>query len=202
MKGTLHGFLTALALSIVCLALPACRHSSKDAAPGMNDRSQAACEATLKQIVNQHIAAAPTTEDFSNAQLVRKKPYYFKEFGVYPDGADAFRVTLQKTESKSGPYVAEVRMKKVRYATRLKRDKTEADKDQGFLRSTGGETVTYEFRNGKWRRMGSMFVAEKTEESVSGEWLPLREEPKYLEPREKEEQRGWFRRTWYWLTGA
>lgn len=194
--------LVALGLFIVLLALPACRHSAKDAAPGMDDRSPEKCEAALRQIVDQHISSSPSNGDFSNAQLIKKKPYFFKEFGVYPDGTGAFRVTMQKTESKSGPYVAEIRMKKVRYSTRLKRDKGEADKDQAFLRSTGGETITYEFRNGKWRRMGSMFVAEKTEENVSGEWLPLREEPKFLEPREKEEERGWLRRSWYWLTGG
>jgi len=84
----------------------------------------------------------------------------------------------------------------------LHRKRGEAEQDANFLRDTGSETDTYELRNGKWVRVGSMFVATKSEENVNGEWLPVNETVKRTVAAEEQKARGgWFKRTWASVTG-
>jgi hypothetical protein len=157
-------------------------------------------EADLRKLVSRDIESAAQNEAADRERLVKKSPYYFKEYAVYPDGPDKIDVVIQETESRTRPYVADVKLDKTRYATVLHRSREDARADENFLRETGKENITFEYRNGAWVRVGSLFVAEKTEENVNGEWVPQREDIKRTVA--AEEKKGWFGRMWSKVTGS
>lgn len=158
-------------------------------------------EAELRDIIRKQIESAGRTADEGRAKLVYRRPYYLKEYDVFPDGPEKFELVVQEKESRSTPYVADVSVGKVRYATRLHRKRAEAEQDRSFLRDTGTDVMTYELRNGKWTEVGSMFVAQKSEENVNGEWLPVKETAKRTVAAEEEQAKGWFGRVWSKVTG-
>jgi hypothetical protein len=158
-------------------------------------------EMELRGIVAGRIEAAGRSVDEQRNKVIRRNPYLYKEYSVYPDGANNLKVILQEKEARSTPYIADVTVAKQRFSTRLHRKRGEAENDSNFLRDTGTETVTYELRNHKWMRVGSLFVAQKTEENVNGEWVPIKETAKRTVPAEEEKARGWFKRTWSKITG-
>ncbi len=157
--------------------------------------------ALLENKVRESIGDTPTTADKSRGRLVRRKPYFFKQYFVYPEGIEGAKMEITGTESRSTSYVARIEIPKVRFATRMHRDKDEARDDDDYLRQTGTETITYEFRHGRWQRVGSLFLVSKTEENVNGEWLPLEQEVLHAIAKEEQEKKGWFSRTWSRLTG-
>lgn len=157
-------------------------------------------EGELRQLVRRHIESAQRNQSEAQADLIHRRPYFYKEYGIYPNGAEDFEVDIQESESRSAPYLANVRIEKIRYATRFHRKRDEANSDSNFLRDTGVETVSYQWRGGAWKRVGALFVAEKTEENVNGEWVPPREEIKRTV--EQEEEKGWWGRTWSKITGV
>ena len=135
-----------------------------------------------------------------DGQLVRRKPYWFRQRVVYPDGPDAFEMSIREADSRTAPLRAEVKLDKVRYASEMHEKKDAAREDTNLYRGTGTETLTYEFRNGRWDKLGSLFVAEKLEENVNGEWVPVEES---VEEQLMAEQpsRGFLRRAWSGITG-
>lgn len=157
-------------------------------------------EATLRKLVKAHIERESRASDAQRDTVVRRKPYFSKEYCVYPDGPDGFRLLIQEQEGRSVPCIADVTMAKLRFVTRYHRTRVEAEGDTSFLRDTGAETITYKLRNGRWTRVGSLFVAEKTEENVNGEWVPVEETVKRTVAAE-EPQPGWLSRTWSQITG-
>lgn len=161
--------------------------------------SQSDLESELRKEVQKGIEVAARVTPEQRDKLVYRKPYYFRQHDVYTGSAADAKVLIQEKDSHSVPYVADVTLAKQRFATRLHRNRAEADRDLSFLRETGTETVTYEYRNGRWVRSGSLFVAETTEEKVDGTWVPVKEELKRTV--EAEEGRGWFGRTWSKITG-
>jgi hypothetical protein len=165
------------------------------------DATRLEIEAKLENIVRDHIKSAPSSPDNQRGRLVRRKPYFLREYAVYPDGPDAFDIAMRETESRTAPYVADVKLAKQRFATEMRRKKTDAKADSRFIRGTGTETLTYEFRNGKWRRLGSLFVAKKLEENVNGEWVPHEEAVDRTLAAEQEEQGSWLGRTWTSIVG-
>lgn len=134
-------------------------------------------------------------------RLVRYRPYFYKEYSVYPKSADSADVTITETDTRLRPYLATVKVPKVRYATRLHRERGEAQSDSNFLRDTGVETLSYEYRGEQWHKTGSLFVAEKTEELVAGEWQALEEKPQRTVAAEEEQAQGWLSRIWNGVTG-
>jgi len=167
------------------------------AGPAVSDADR---EAALLKTVQQSIDAANRQGAVQRDAVVQRKPYFFKAYDVYSGSAEDAKVVTQEKDSHSLPYVADVTIEKQRFATRLHHKKTDAERDTSFLRETGMETVTYEYRNGKWKRAGSLFVAQKKEAQVNGEWAAVKEEPK---PAIKsEETRGWLGRTWSAITGS
>ena len=168
---------------------------SAEVVPGPMTKEQVASE--LRTLVTKEIAAA--SRDDRNT-VERRRPYYFKQYAEYP-ASDEVAIDFQERDSRTTPYSAEVNLPKVRYATRLHRVREEAATDQNFLRDTGNETISFEFRNGRWVRLGSLFHAEKVEENVNGEWLPVREEVKRTVAAEEQNSEGWFGRTWSAITG-
>lgn len=167
--------------------------ASVDAAAG--DR-----EAKLRKLVKAHIERETRAADVHRDTVARRKPYFSKEYCTYPDGPEGFALLIQEQEGRSVPCIADVTMAKVRFATRYHRKRVAAEGDTNFLRDTGTETITYELRNGRWTRVGSLFVAEKTEENVNGEWAPVEETVKRTVAAE-EPQPGWLSRTWSKITG-
>lgn len=134
-------------------------------------------------------------------RLLRYRPYFYKEYSVYPESAESADVSITETDTRLRPYLATVKLQKVRYATRLHRERGEAQSDSNFLRDTGVETLSYEYRGEQWHKVGSLFVAEKTEELVAGEWQALEEKPQRTVAAEEEQAQGWFSRIWNGVTG-
>ena len=153
----------------------------------------------LRAIVDDKMETAKRQAGAGKNDLIAKDPYYYKEYSEYPGTAADADITLRESESRSAPYIADVRMPKIRYATRLNRNKSDARADSNFLRDTGTETVTYEMRGGYWIKVGTLFVADKTEESVNGEWVPTQEEVRRTVA--VEHKKGWFGRTLDSITG-
>jgi hypothetical protein len=155
--------------------------------------------AQLREVVAGQLSEAERQAGSDKNSLIAKEPYYYKEYSTYPGSADDADITLRELETRAAPFIADVRLDKVRYSTRLNRDKGDARNDQNFLRDTGMETVTYELRGGYWIKVGTLFVAEKTEEYVNGEWVPTQEEVRRTVAIERE--KGWFGRTLDSITG-
>jgi hypothetical protein len=151
-------------------------------------------EEMLRREVRRDIESEIRSREEDANKVVRRKPYYYREYAVYPSGSENIQVILQEQESRTRPLLADVEVEKQRFSTKLHRKRDEAARDVSFIRDTGTETITYELRGGKWVRIGSLYVADKTEEQVNGEWVPLREEVERTVA--SEEESGWFGRQW------
>ena len=159
-------------------------------------------EAQLEAIVRGYIKANAASDADRAGRLVERKPHYYREYIEYPEGPDAFEMAIREVVSRSAPYLADVTVKKQRYATQLHRKKKDARDDPVLFRGTGTETMTYELRNGKWRKLGSLFVADRFEENVNGEWVPVQETVDELMATElAEPERGWLGRAWSNIAG-
>jgi len=156
-------------------------------------------ESRLQDTVKKYIMSELRRGEKAKPDMVQKRPYFYKEYVEYPDGTDKFDIQLRDNESRTRPFLAEVKINKIRFSTRMYRERDRAEEDGNFLRDTGTETLSYELRNGRWHRVGSLYVAAKTEENVAGEWVPRREETVRVSP--SESRPGWFKRTWSKITG-
>lgn len=157
-------------------------------------------EARLRGMVSEYIKISGQSGGEGHAKLIERKPYFYKEYSVYPEGPDAYTLEIQEKESQTAPYSAVVKIDKQRFATKMYRKRDDAVSDNNFLRDTGSETITFEFRNGRWWRAGSLFVAQKTEEYVNGEWVPAKEEVEQAVAAEEQDS-SWWDRAWYSITG-
>ncbi|MBW7864486.1 MAG: hypothetical protein GX580_08200 [Candidatus Hydrogenedens sp.] len=171
---------------------------SKDGAGPVSGASQSEAETVLRGIVAEHVRTEQRRGNSGDPDLVRRRPYFYREFVEYPGGSEQMEITLRENDSRTRPLTGEVRLDKVRYSTRMHRDRGEALGDGAFIRDTGVESLNYELRNGRWHRVGSLFVADKTEEYADGQWVPRREELVRVNPDDKP---GWFSRTWSKITG-
>ncbi len=156
-------------------------------------------ESRLQDTVRGYIQSELRRGSKATPDLVHKRPYFYKEYVQYPDGSDKFDVQLRDNDSRTRPFIAEVKANKIRFSTRMYRERDRAEGDDNFLRDTGTETLNYELRNGRWHRLGSLYVAAKTEENVAGEWIPRRDETVRITAAESKP--GWFKRTWSKITG-
>lgn len=163
--------------------------------------NEAEYRARLETLVRRGVAETEGAAAERQNTVIYKRPYYFRQYENYPSGAASLDVAMRKTESKTAPYVADVSLDKVRFATRIHRRRDEAVADTNFLRDTGRETQTYEFRNGRWVRVGSLFLAEKSEENINGEWVPLEEEVQRTVAAEEQAADSWWRRAFGRITG-
>jgi hypothetical protein len=199
---------TTLMLVASCSSLPFLgdRSASSDPAPKSppvepaETASAGGDEAELRRIVEASVERANAAHEAARAQLIRKEPYFYKEYEYYPDGTLYMEVTTRETESRTAPLEADVQLRKQRFVTKLHRKKDEARADDEFLRDTGEETITYELRNGEWMRRSSMFVAESVEQNVDGVWVPVEEVERTDDP-EGEEDLSWFGRVWATVVG-
>ncbi len=162
--------------------------------------TEAESRAELLRQVQNHIDKTEGAGRNEEDRVIRKRPYFYKEYSDYATGADNAIITMTETESRTSPLVADVQLERVRYATRLHRGRNEARLDDDYLRDTGTETLTYELRNGRWTRVGSFFLSETTEERVNGAWVPVQRKVERTVQTE-EDQQGWFGRTISAITG-
>ncbi len=154
-------------------------------------------ESRLHAAVRSELRSANRRPDRPSTKVIFKKPYYYKDYFVYPNGEDDYTLEFTEKESRTAPVSAEMNVDKIRFATRMHLKKENARIDESFIRDTGKETTSYELRNGKWRRLGSLYVADKTEEFVDGEWRPIREAPS-RPVLEEEEPTRWWQRLMFW----
>ncbi|MBI2424436.1 MAG: hypothetical protein HYV27_16520 [Candidatus Hydrogenedentes bacterium] len=156
--------------------------------------------AQLESLVKKHVDIVARRKEADQDKVIHRSPYYYKEYSVYDVDWSALEPEIRKTESRTAPYVADVVLPKQRFATKMTRDRQEALGDTRFQRDTGKETLTYELRNGSWVRVGSLFLAEKSEENRNGEWVAVQMAPVEEMNTEKDE-RGFFGRVWGGITG-
>ena len=159
--------------------------------PGRDDLEQ-----RLTRIVEQRISATQSERETNRNTLQRRRPYYYKEYEVYHQGAEDMRIEIREVDALSTPFRAEVSLAKQRFATRLHRERDAAATDNDFLRDTGKEQLTYELRNGRWMKVGSLFLSERTERNEGGEWVPVEERVERTVKTEEEAAEGWFARAW------
>jgi hypothetical protein len=161
--------------------------------------SREEAESRLQDTVKKYIMSELRRGAKATPDLLQKRPYFYREYVEYPDGADKFDIQMRDNESRTRPFIAEVKLNKIRFSTRMYRARDRAEEDDNFLRDTGAETLNYELRNGRWHRVGGLFVAAKTEENVAGEWVPRRDET--VRVTTGESKPGWFKRTWSKISG-
>ncbi len=205
---TISGKWNLVFCAVLCVAAAGCHTFGKkdkaraEGAPAAESAaavapSESALEAELRQAVANDIAAADKN---AKDTIERRRPYFFKEYGEYP-APQEIDVTMESKESRIIPYEAEVTVPKLRYATKLHRERETAAADDHFFRGTGKETLTYQYRGGHWLRAGSLFVADKVEENVNGEWLPVVENLETTIAAEEQKSEGWLGRAWSSITG-
>lgn len=162
--------------------------------------TEAESRAELLRQVQSHIDKTEAAGRNEEDRVIRKRPYFYKEYSDYSNGANDAIVTMTETESRTSPFVADVQLERTRYATKLHRGRDEARIDDAYLRDTGTETLTYELRNGRWVRVGSFFLSENTEEQVNGSWVSAQQKVERTVQAEEPKQ-GWFSRTMSAITG-
>lgn len=163
--------------------------------------NKAEYELKLRKVARGDIGSASRSVDASTARLVRQKPYFFREFTVYPDGPDAYELVLHEKDSRSAPYWADVKVHRERYRTKNHRKKQDARSDTRFRRDSGTQRITYELRNGKWARRGSLYIASRLEERIAGEWVTIENEEGILAPFPEtapKEKKSLFGRMLFW----
>lgn len=154
----------------------------------------------LNEIIREEIAAGGEQKEGAIVPVIYRRPYYFREYSVYPDGPDGFSADFRENDSRTRPLMAEVKLSKIRYSTQMYRKEHEAAADTNFFKDTGVETLVFEWHNGRWTRIGAIFDAQKTEEKIGEEWVPRREETVRVNP--DADKRGWFGRLWERVRGG
>ncbi len=194
-----------LALALVFGLGTGCGHKS-DRAPLDTSLTQPAADTSADRVealraeVRKRIEISARTQAEDKQDVKYRTPYWFKEYAEYPGGSDTFEVeTTNNTESRTSPMTGVVNIERLRFSTRLHRERGEAVNDDNFLRDTGTERLSYELRNGRWILNGSTFVAEKSEELMGGAWVPVQENQQRTVA--AEEKPGWFSRTWSTISG-
>lgn len=158
-------------------------------------------QSELRKVVANYIRSEMNAGDERKSVVIHRQPYYLKEYSQYPDGPDVFTVDFTETDSKTTPYSADVTAARLRYSTRFHRDRSEAEADTSFLRDTGEEHLAFEFRTGRWQKVGSLFLAKKTEENVNNEWVAPKEQIMRTVAAEEAQGESWLSSIWSKVTG-
>lgn len=194
----------AVAVVLVSVLLSGCAFFGGKSTNGLADGEtfaapeRSAQEAQLRRIVSNSLAKAPSGGSPSSADFVRKKPHFYREYVEYPDGPQGYSVDIRATASRTTPLIAEVTADKIRFATRPTRNRDTARSDRNFIRNTGIERTTYEYAYGEWRRIGSLFVADKSEELRGGEWIAIEEAPLRFDDPDERKSGGFLNKLMFW----
>jgi hypothetical protein len=204
-------FTAVVAAALFCLTTASCAHfrgkdkpdavKTESAKPAPAAMTESDYESALRAVVQDHVQKANASKEQDQSRVIRRRPYYLREYSVYTHPEQDPKIVLQQKEKKTSPYIADVTLDKERYATRLHRKRAEAAADASFLRDTGTEMLTYEWRNGGWIKAGSIFIADKSEENVNGEWVAVAETSKRTAAAEEPKSEGFLKQIWYTLTG-
>lgn len=200
----MYRYLGILALTALIVSAQGCGHKSDRAPldPSLTKPAESTGDdrvADLRSEVHKRIEIGLRTVGEDKQRVQFRSPYWYKEYAEYPGGSDTFEVETVATQSRTAPMTATVTLDKIRYSTRLHRERSEAVNDENFLRDTGTERLSYEHQNGRWIFNGGTFVADKSEELVNGAWVAVEETVQRTVA--AEEKPGWFGRTWSTITG-
>jgi hypothetical protein len=157
-----------LLIGLIITTLPACfifRSSNGSSAnlPASIEAIDTDYEAKLQELVADSLTKLNRHTSANDAELIFRKPYYFKEYVAYPDGITGYSTDIRGSESLTTPYTAQIRLKKQRFVTKFDKKRNRAQQDEEFFATSGNETLSFELRNGRWREVGTLFVAEETD---------------------------------------
>lgn len=173
---------------------------SGKAAPNADPSASASSdtEEALRSAVQSYVNSVNASGD--SGDVVRVKPYFYKQYEQYSGEPATAEIEFLESDSLTTPRIAQITLEKQRFATKMHRKRDDARADSSFFRGTGEETLTFAYRNGRWEKTSSLFVAERLEENINGEWVPVREEVERALSAEDEEA-GWFKRAISTITG-
>ncbi|HOH30943.1 MAG TPA: hypothetical protein PLC40_14790 [Candidatus Hydrogenedentes bacterium] len=192
-----------MALIVLMVTLGCAKDKNSPRETGLRDETYNATEAEAKERLNQlmreKISSEQQYEDSGSIPVIYRRPYYFREYSVYPDGPDGFQVEFRENDSRTNPLFAEVKVNKIRYSTQMYRKHNQAASDTNFLRDTGEEVFYFEWHNGRWQQTGAIFNAQTTEEMVDGAWVSHHQKTIRVNP--GAERPGWIGRFWERIRG-
>ncbi len=192
------GFLKyAAAMVALCAAGCASTGGTSAAGAASSAPTQEELQAKLHASVEEEVASARKSQGAARNAIIYKRPYYYKEYFEFPGGEPVYSLDFTEKESRTVPLTAELEVEKVRYATRFKTERDAVQGDENYLRSHGINYISYELRNGEWRRVGDLFLADSTQENIGGEWTQINEEKRPAALVETE-SKGWFERLKFW----
>lgn len=152
--------------------------------------------AQLRLVVDRVLKSDSQARSEETAELIFRRPYYYREYVNYPDGISDYDMSIVASDSRTTPYTANIKLNKERYTTRFENKKDTARSASNFYASRGYETRSYELRHGRWREVGTLFVAEETDDTLK-RLSPRFNEVKLLGT-DVEEKPGFFRRLQFW----
>ncbi|NIA16497.1 MAG: hypothetical protein GWP08_20750, partial [Nitrospiraceae bacterium] len=77
---------------------------ASDATPAATPQDH---EAQLSALANKMVASANKNADDRKHRVQKRNPYFYKEYGIYPDGTDNMEIVVQEQEGVRTPYVAD-----------------------------------------------------------------------------------------------
>jgi hypothetical protein len=163
------------------------------------DRAQ--LESRLRDLVAQRVQHLESSAQGGEGGLVYRNPFWLREYVEYPRGTADIQIEIRETQSQTSPFVGTARLDKRRFATKMYRRQDEALADNNYLRDTGVEVLTYEFRHGRWVRIGALFTAEVTERRDGGTWIQVEPEVRAEMTPPRAPEGGFISRTWSRLLG-
>ena len=143
-------------------------------------------EDKLRSLVNDSLTKSQRYDSAGSARLTFRRPYFYKEYVAYPDGVDNYSLDIRASESLTTPYTAQIRLKKQRYVTKFQKKREPTRRDTTFYESIGFETLSYELRHGRWREVGTLYVAQETDPRLKDAASKVRfDDASGLEPEKK-----------------
>lgn len=158
-------------------------------------------ETQLRDMLGRRITQIEHSRDEDKERVLYRSPYYYKEYSTYTESAQDADVDIREADSRACPYEGKAEVAKIRYTTQMHRNRSDAARDDSFVRQTGNEILNYELRNGRWKRVGGIFVVDTAEEYVNGAWVPVQEERAEDLMKEPEIKRGFFGNMWDRVSG-
>ncbi|MFP6582292.1 MAG: hypothetical protein VCD00_07020 [Candidatus Hydrogenedentota bacterium] len=153
-------------------------------------------DAKLRELIDRSLRDAQRADTPGAAELVFRRPYYYREYVNYSDGVEEYDVETIASDSRITPYTAQVRLNKERFTTRFDKKKDRARSNSNFYASRGHETRSYELRHGRWRETGTLFIAEETDDTLK------RDTPEFdevlLGGGASDESKGFWNRLLFW----
>lgn len=153
-------------------------------------------DAKLRELVDRSLRDAQRADTPESADLIFRRPYYYREYVNYPGGVEEYALETVASDSRITPYTAQVRLNKERFTTRFDKKKDRVRSNSSFYASRGHETRSYELRHGRWRETGTLFIAEETDDTLKKDTPEFDEV--LLGGDASKEKKGLWRRIIFW----